>query len=120
MAEWIKYDGSIIQIAEMRNCENGFILRSSDHMYEHQIIYSDDDFSCIDTFNVSNYLICNPHPLADMICQQAMTGQPVYVKKYLDSFEYSTITPDWNIPGAEYSFTPFRIDATTLPPIFTL
>lgn len=116
MSEWEEYTGSDEQIAEMRNCKNGFLLRSSDHMYEHEIIYADADFSCIDVFNVTHYLICNPHPLADMICQQARTGQPVWVRheKYNDKtggVTYQTfrmITPDWNIPNAEYSFTPFE------------
>ena len=72
---------------------------------------------------ITNYLICNPHPLADMICQQARTGQPVWVKSSrilspsathefiearLDCSIYVTTKPCWDIPNAEYSFTPFE------------
>jgi len=76
--------------------------------------------------NTIEYLICTPHPYADMICQWARTGQPVYVRitedgdknefpelsEFIESIKhvetYCTNTPDWNIPGAEYSFTPFK------------
>lgn len=55
----------------------------------------------------------NPHPYADMICQQARTGQPVYIrhKGNVDINLYHrevTNTPNWNIPNAEYSFTQFE------------
>jgi len=61
----------------------------------------------------SHYLICNPHPLADMICQQAHTGQPVWVRtrNYEGTawcYYPPTTTPNWNIPVAEYSFTEFK------------
>jgi len=130
MSEWKEYTGSDEQIAEMRNCENGFIIRSSDHMYSNEIIYSDADFSCIDAFNVTHYLICNPHPRADMIFQQAMTGQPVWIRIKLinntapnnfanhpnlirlslyNNFAIfkKTKNIEWDLADAEYSFKPF-------------
>ena len=57
--------------------------------------------------------------IAEMVCQWARTGQMVYVKTpariwpehaYIgDDWggSYCTIDPNWNIEGAEYSFTPF-------------
>lgn len=58
------------------------------------------------------YLICQPHPLADMICQWARTGQPVWIKipsPHKEDVLHTLCTnnPDWGFPGAEYSFTPF-------------
>jgi len=113
MTEWNKYNGS--------PCQIDFITQSkTDIAY----ILGDEQYSmppCRDRHVVKNvlraashYLICNPHPLADMIHLQALTGQPVFVKVDRDSCEnkinmiYVTTTPDWNIPGAEYSFSSFE------------
>ena len=77
---------------------------------------------------LTHYLICQPHPYADLIKIWADTGCPVWVrptKPY--EFEISdyenhpttklmvdhkgvyliTTAPDWNIPG-EYRLTPFN------------
>ena len=73
------------------------------------------------TNNTTHYLICNPHPLACMICLQALTGQPVFIKLHgevgvlgfeFDIVDYEnhiirTTKPNWNIPEADYSFVPF-------------
>lgn len=122
MTEWKEYTGSGEQIEEMWNAD-GYILRFSNkvdnrirnakeswsasfHFYEH----------CREAKHVTHYLICNPHPLEDMICQQARTGQEVWVRIPVSYERYgycyitygATTTPDWNIPGAEYSFTEFK------------
>ena len=120
MTEWKEYTGSDEQIAEIMKC-TGFIVDSQysafkavstfRSVHESDREWLKDHFS---KYDVKQYLICNPHPLADMICQQARTGQPVWVRYTLewdrrsDTIETDcTTTPDWNIPGAEYSFTPF-------------
>lgn len=123
MSEWIKYTGSDEQIAKLSNAKYGVCLR-----FEHghkSFVYSLKDISKTDgkvtlSNTVTHYLICNPHPLADMICQQARTGQPVWVSYIKDLMVLRpgdkswrkeiicTTTPDWNIPGAEYSFTEFK------------
>ena len=112
MTEWKKYTGSDEQIAEMnaaiRNSNNGILISLRDK--NTKIIYSG-----LYSYKFDKYLICNRHPLADMICQQARTGQPVWVKVTVNFDDYGlaysyhepTSQPDWNIPGAEYSFTPF-------------
>ena len=110
MTEWKKYTGSDEQIAEINESVN-FMLKRIDGVVS--VISSPPlDLSAID--ETIEYLICNPHPLADMICQQARTGQPVWVRYTLewdrrsDTIETDcTTSPDWNIPNAEYSFTPF-------------
>lgn len=130
-AEWKEYTGTDEQIAEMCNAGHGFIWRDNNSgecvsitelnvfMGRHHLARYLKERSCI------HYLTCNPHPLADMIIRQAQTGQPVWVKvKGYEAFPSSkagetywwdgvysilkTNQPDWNITGAEYSFTPFE------------
>ena len=123
-AEWKEYTGSDEQIAELSKAKNGVCLK-----FEHSqksFVYSLKDISTTDgvptlSNTVTHYLICNPHPLAEMICQQARTGQPVWVRlhsyegndkelvNYLNTI-YVTTTPDWNIPNTEYSFSEFEKD----------
>lgn len=115
MAKWIEHTGSDEQIAEMENAKNGFICKN-DYGYTWGDVYIDWSKCPI---GATHYLICNPHPYADMICQWARTGQPVWVRyakvchfgqtsEYEICNQIATPTPDWNIPGAEYSFTPFE------------
>jgi len=122
MSEWVKYTGSDEHIAEIKNSDHGYTLRrvsGKDVMF-----LSVEKRPNLD--NVTHYLIWNPHPLADMICQQARTGLPVWMlmteRQYwmmpLGEFEgkthingkvmIKTTTPNWNIPNAEYSFTEFK------------
>lgn len=148
MSEWKEYTGAPEQIDEMINAAHGFICKNEEtesgiltikygqlfsSMSHYPILNAMWDGSLkrfIDNNNTTNYLTCNPHPLADMICQQARTGQPVWVRvKGTVSkehwrcsqiwtvkttageglYSYSQPTePNWNIPGAEYSFTPFE------------
>ncbi len=111
MSEWIEYTGSSDHIAEMKNSKDGYMLRKINGK---EVFFLSVEFRP-NLANVTHYLICNPHPLADMICQQARTGQPVYIKTtiylehYGDCVSYmETTTPDWNIPNAEYAFTEFK------------
>lgn len=102
-AKWEIYTGSDEQIDEINE--------------------ADDYITRLDKNRHTEYLICKPHPLADMICQQAQTGQPVWIKVepgvgvYLQPSRYKTTEsrgvfvtnkPDWFMPGAEYRFTPFE------------
>ena len=113
MTEWKEYTGSDESICEIADAIHGVLLRYKCGK-ETLIVTANRTWGvCLD--DVTHYLICNPHPLADMICQQARTGRPVWVKEgrdfdrygYAHSYHQPTTTPDWNIPGAEYSFTPF-------------
>lgn len=156
MTEWKEYTGSDGQIAEMRQSEHGFVARNTSSVSSIMSIKLNQLFisgqknpylpelfgNKISEFlnynNTTHYLICNPHPLEDMICQQARTGQEVWVLEPVVGTEehplwprllaegisrenvgpallengifcqYSTRTPYWHIPGAEYSFTPFE------------
>jgi len=112
MAEWKEYAGSDEQIEEMAN---GFIFR--DHNNEEcNLIYRLDQFmdsdqmkKLLNACGAKSYLICEPHPYADMIKRWADTGQPVWVKiNDYTKTRYMTTKPDWNIPNADYSFKPFK------------
>lgn len=120
MAEWEEYTGSDGQIAEIEGYEKDILFRlaSGNEMFRSAMFI--DDWKT--TFKVVAYMLCNPHPLATMIKQWTDTGQPVWIKIpvrnntrrmvfcriYMGCSIYVTYTPDWNISGAEYSFTPFE------------
>lgn len=137
MTEWKKYTGSPEQIAEILNAKHGFLCVNTNGICSdilincyNNICLKKNMFGLCISGNLANYLskektksflICNPHPNADMICQWAMTGQPVWIKKpvvyeRVDTKQRSdvcylvnvTCKPDWNIPGAIYSFTPLE------------
>ena len=114
MSEWIKYDGSDKQIEEINNARYG-ILAKNNFNYIWPDTYEYFDFAPI---GATEYLICQPHPYADLIKIWADTGCPVLVQhevtKQFQGYSmsemriYETNTPDWNIPGAEYRLTPFE------------
>ena len=89
MSEWIEYTGSDEQIAEIESAflKSGFIvtkkngsiseiIQGTQQLAKGFVLYNFEQ-----VWVVKRYLICNPHPLADMICQQAMTGLPVWIKQ---------------------------------------
>jgi len=115
MTEWKEYTGSDEQVADIEillNSGGCFItdpksgIRWNKQSLPTRIII----LKLLE--NTDKYLICEPHPLADMICQQARTGQPVWIRFVAQDINkmigYETTKPDWNIPGAQYSFTPFE------------
>ena len=133
MSEWIEYTGSNEQIAEMRNAGHGFMAKNITSMSSVMSIKFNQLFiqgqkgpylpelfgNKLENFlthnNTIEYLICTPHPYADTICQWARTGQPVWIRykgifpiNGSNIYSYVTNAPDWNIPGAEYSLTPFE------------
>ena len=129
--EWIKYDGSDEQLLEIMHAPRGYKYRNNKG-YESGILIACG--SLINLCNelqddsVTHYLICQPHPYADLIKIWADTGCPVWVRptkpyefKISDYLNHPTTrlmvdgkgvylittTPDWNIPG-EYRLTPFN------------
>lgn len=108
MSEWIKYDGKDEQIAEIKNCKDGYIKRFSGGM-ESMILDADDPINFMEV--PTHYLICNPHPLKEMIIRQAQTGQPVWCRAAgSKSKGTETNKVDWDDYRYEYSFTPFQTD----------
>lgn len=112
-AQWIKYDGSDEQIAEMDDT-GSFIIKANG--IESHVMHNIDERGLL--VDCDEYLICNRHKYAKLIQRWSITGQPVWVKTFIDGSYaglpikdasiYVTNTPDWNIPGAEYSFTEFK------------
>ena len=119
-AQWVKFDGSDEQIAEMVGAKNGFVLRFNGGedstiqtigMWGTMITSRNPAFSS----HLTHYLICEPQPYADMICQWARTGQPVWYRA-LDckSFTGQCLNDEFNLyPFArpdkyKYSFTPLE------------
>jgi len=145
MSEWIKYDGSDKQIREIKSAKSYLVMGidigeecsrfvsgplvwvdTSDHI-DQRIRAQSNLKEQMEASNVTHYLICQPHPYADLIKIWADTGCPVWVKvtkrndwvRYIDGVYYKpramvheylepTTKPDWNIPGAEYRLTPFE------------
>lgn len=114
MSEWKEYTGSDEQLIEMRNAVNGHIFRDNLELESSSVLYYREHEYVPKT--ITHYLICDRHPYADMIKRWADTGQPVWVRvgammredQFIMYRTYRTTTPDWNIPSAEYSFTPFE------------
>lgn len=127
MSEWIKYDGSDEQIEEIDSGDNDILFRLENGkvMFEREV----NGYWWKPFVGVTDYLICQPHPYADLIKIWADTGCPVWVrptKPYefkISDYENHpttklmvdhrgvyliTTAPDWNIPGAEYRLTPFE------------
>lgn len=113
---WTEYAGDIE--GHMQTCmnSNGFLLRFEDGT-ESDII---KPYPQMFNKKITHYWIIPDDPLRDMKIRQAQTGQPVWIKSPSNNFKvnsreviaigntYCTTTPDWNIPNAEYSFTPFE------------
>lgn len=110
--DWKIYNGSDEQIIELQNAEHGFIIKN---IYGH--LWKEIYFfwhQC--PIGSTHYWLIPADPLREMKVRQAMTGQPVCVRQsYYDPVEehhgakvFTTTTPDWNIPNAEYSFTEFK------------
>ena len=129
MTDWRKYDGTDEQIAEMRKSRHGFICRNSSGIesgilfFNFGAIHLGSSGERLANFNHAknyldmektiHYLICNPHPLADMISRQTQTGQPVYYRpkgNHNVTRAFSKMEDmRWNDPRHwEYSFTPFE------------
>lgn len=108
-AQWVKYGGSDEQIGEMDNSAYGWIVMFKDGDVSN-IHYGNPNIS-VNMAAASKYLICEPHSYADMICQWARTGQPVWWRNK-DSGEtglcHEYFPPFMHPVEFEYSFTPFE------------
>lgn len=116
MSEWKIYKGTDEQIEEILYA-GGYIIRTNTG-YESAIRMAvgkrKDLISELNDGNVTHYLICKKHQLADMIVRWAMTGQPVWWRP-INSQIWGT-EASWScdyIPWSsnseyEFSFTPFE------------
>ena len=131
MSEWIAYTGTDEQIKFLLTTGDEFITDGNKNpVFRHGPEFQNACDTVIDIAKklmaeskVTKFLICNPHPLADMIKRWADTGQPVYWQeksnhenfgKCLDE-EMPTHWDGWDIrmypfincEEFNYSFNPF-------------
>ncbi len=119
---WQFYTGSDEQIAELRGAKNGYVIRYSNDKISN-IAWNDciKNSQFVDWKNgerhcPTHYWLIPDDPLREMKIRQAQTGQPVWVRVPTSFIRYgyhyitygATTTPDWNIPNANYSFSPFQ------------
>ena len=79
-AAWKQYTGADDQYREMNNASNGILARFINGSEEKIQWLSPTTLD-----RMTHYLICDPHPMADMYWQWLQTRQPVFYKhKYLD------------------------------------
>ena len=128
MTEWKKYNGSLEQIEEIKNAKDGFLCRNADRIIsgvlviignsvaiKHNVFvlcHLDNLRDYLFSEKTDSYFICNPHPLADMICRHVRTGQPVYWRlrnSIIRPQNWSCNFIPWNSYDTyEFSFTPFE------------
>lgn len=115
MSQWIEYTGSDEQIEEILYA-GGYIIRT-DTGYESDIRMvvgkREGLVSELNDGNVTHYLICQKHPLADMIERWARTGQPVWWRPknseiWGNASSWGCDYIPWHNPGYEFSFAPFE------------
>ena len=131
--EWIEYTGSDKQIKEMllaANRHGVMIIHHNGELCPGIFTDSNELAQHLDKrtkYPIKMFLLCQPHPYADLIDVWRLSGCPVWViiegsannlnlasmgyTEYKWTGKYSifvTTKPDWNIPGAEYRLTPFE------------
>ena len=117
--EWIKYTGSDRQIKEIKSSSHGVMFEYVGNLGIDTSVfkYAKDKYHIdnrLENKAIAKYLICQPHPYADLIKIWADTGCPVWVKRPIavlrigEPIVFKTTNPYWNIPGAEYRITPFE------------
>jgi len=124
MSEWIEYTGSDEQLKEIlfaANKHGVMIIHHNGELCPSIFTDANELSQHLDKrtkYPIKMFWLCQPHPYADMIKIWADTGCPVLVRHdvttQFPSFSMTktlvrkTSRPDWNIPGAEYSLTPFE------------
>ncbi len=107
MSKWTEYTGSDEQIAELEHNKNGYIVRGENLSERTRVVFDTEGIEILPF----KYWLIPDDPLREMKIRWAQTGQPVWTRRKIEN-EYfywlPTTTPDWNIPNAEYSFTPFE------------
>ena len=109
MSEWIEYTGSTDQIGEI-NASESFLLKRKDGEISF-ILQPPFEPNEMDGETIAEYLICQPHPYADLIKIWADTRCPVWYKHKLvaASGECGPFHLPFSYPDiCEYSLTPFE------------
>lgn len=125
--DWIEYDGSDEQIAELLQAKQFVVDSENSTFYKPTILnmpvtetYVTWLRQMLENAEVTAYWIIPADPLREMKIRWSMTGQPVWIREHLANYfdgylestdcydREPTTTPDWNIPNAEYSFKPWE------------
>ena len=134
--DWKIYNGGDEQIAELAN--NTFIVNNINSIFgnpkcvntfytgkteEEDKLWLRGHFH---EYGITKYWLIPADPLREMKVRWSMTGQPVWIKMKSSTYwviamrgfdliyqdhvvsVIRSITPDWNIPNAEYSFIEFE------------
>ena len=119
MSEWIEYTGSDEQLKELLTTKSKFMVDNNKWSVFHKpttlnMPATEDNLNWLaallrDT-KVKNYLICQPHPYADLIDIWRLSGCPVYAKHKATGQTDEVCGPrvDWNHEEWEFSLTPFE------------
>ena len=123
MSEWIEYTGSDEQNRDILGSKADVLFMYSNGVHRLRSSMFTGDWK---HRTLTHYLICQPHPYADLVDIWRLSGCPVYVRiteyelhkhgcrEYQVTYTRNgdtvlvTCKPDWNIPGAEYRLTPFE------------
>lgn len=135
MSEWIEYTGSDEQLKEIlfaANKHGVMIIHHNGELCPSIFTDANELSQHLDKrtkYPIKMFWLCQPHPYADLINIWRLSGCPVWVRptkpyefKISDYLNHPTTrlmvdgkgvylittTPYWNIPGAEYSLTPFE------------
>lgn len=105
--EWIKYDGSDGQNREILGSKMDVLCRYANGVHRLKSTMFTGDWR---HKTLTNYLICQPHPYADLIKIWADTGCPVYAKHRETGQKCVLQGPriDWNYEEWEFSLTSFE------------
>lgn len=117
MAKWIEYTGSAEQIRELKANTHGYIVRNippiTGFILSPRIRYA-FELSGISEVKFE-YLICQPHPYADLIDIWRLSGCPVWYRAIeCKDFKGQCLSDEFNLyPFArpdkfEYRLTPFE------------
>jgi hypothetical protein len=107
MVDWEKFTGSEEQISEIDNAKQGYKLRyqtitNPGRAWESEILYH----KLLLASNITQYLICQPNPHAEMIIEWAKTGRKVYQFDDTTCKKWRVVDyPNWH-PNDKYSFNP--------------
>jgi len=115
MSEWKEWNGRDEQIAEIKNTKNGYIVRRKSG---EEVCFLSIEYKCRYD-DVVSYWIIPDDPLREMKIRQALTGQPVWMRRptWLNEpnnkghrwiYHEPTCKPIWDLPDTEYSFTEFK------------
>ena len=107
MSEWIEYTGSDEQNRDILGSKADVLFMYSNGVHRLRSSMFTGDWK---HRTLTHYLICQPHPYADLIKIWADTGCPVYAKHKATGQTDEVCGPrvDWNHEEWEFSLTPFE------------